>query len=552
MTTAGAGNVDDVDCLVVGSGFGGSVVACRLAQQGRSVLVLERGRPYPPGSFPRTALGSSTNLWDPSEGLFGLFDIWSFRSFEAVVASGLGGGSLIYANVLLRRPPEWFDGRAADDEWPVTSTDLDGPYTQAEQVLKPTPYPYVESTPKTREFRDAAGRAGLRWQAAPLAVSFSAPGQHPGMPLGVPADNLHGVPRSTCRLCGECDVGCNTGSKNTTDLTYLSRAQAAGADIRHLHEVQRIAVRTDGRRGYEVTAAEHHPPDPAWNRVGTSRPATVRTFRARTLVLAAGSLGSTYLLLRNRVNLPGLSPRLGSRFSGNGDYLGFTSSGRTRVLDPTRGPVITSYVAGSRTDDRFVVQDGGHPVIADWLSEVLGLRPLRRVGGVGVQLARARLTKSPRTRVSAHLSRALGTAERSRGLLPMLGMGEDTAGGHMTLRDGALAISWSGQDSRHVFDRIRATMDTVAEEMDGRFRQGPSSVLSRMVTVHPLGGAPMGTDPSRGVVDSRGEVWGYEGLFVADGAVLPGPVGVNPALTIAALAELFCERIAQRADPAKS
>src|SRR4051812_19378299 len=119
---------DEFDCIVIGSGFGGSAVACRVAEQGRSVLVLERGQPYPPGSFPRTPLEMSTNFWDPSQTLYGLFDIWSFRRFDAVVSSGLGGGSLIYANVLLRKPEAWFvrdvAGSEAGEYWPLEYAEL--------------------------------------------------------------------------------------------------------------------------------------------------------------------------------------------------------------------------------------------------------------------------------------------------------------------------------------------------------------------------------------------------------------------------------------------
>jgi cholesterol oxidase len=551
----------DYDCIVVGSGFGASAVACRVAEGGRRVLVLERGDRYPPGTFPRTTLGSSTNVWDPSAGLFGLFDIWSFRKFEAVVSSGLGGGSLIYANVMLRKPAEWFVQETTGEHaeyWPVTAADLDESYRRAEEMLGVTPYPYVDTTTKAREFRDAAQRADLAWRVAPLAVSFSPPGEPPGMPLGQCSDNLHGVPRTTCRLCGECDIGCNYGSKNTTDLTYLSVAARHEAEVRVLHEVRQIRQLPDGQAGYRVTAVQHAIPEPRWDRTGPPSIPEPRAFTARTVVLGAGSLGSSYLLLRNRVFLPRLSSRLGTKFCGNGDYLGFVSSGETRVLNSTSGPVITSYIYGLDDLDGavadaadpgergFIVQEGGYPTVADWLSEFLGLRPVSRVAKVLTQLARARLTDTPRTEISALLSEAIGDARRSRGILPMLGMGRDLPGGRMTLRDGYLQISWNTQYSRRVFRRIQAAMRQVAEQLDGRFLQGPSSLLSRMVTVHPLGGVPMGVDANHGVVDSYGEVFGYPGLFVSDGSVMPGPVGVNPSLTIAALGERFSERVLDR------
>ncbi len=550
----------DYDCVVIGSGFGASAVACRVAEGGKSVLVLERGDRYPPGTFPRTTLGSSTNVWDPSAGLFGLFDIWSFRKFEAVVSSGLGGGSLIYANVMLRKPTEWFAQETEGDDaefWPVTAAQLEGPYQRAEAMLGVTPYPYVGTTTKTREFRDAARRAGLAWQEAPLAVSFSEPGAPSGMPLGDRSDNLHGVPRTTCRLCGECDVGCNYGSKNTTDLTYLSVAAQHQATVRVLHEVRQIRPLPDGQRGYRVTAVQHAIPEPRWDRTGPPSIPEPHTYTARTVVLGAGALGSSYLLLRNRIFLPHLSSRLGTRFCGNGDYLGFVSSGETRVLDSTHGPVITSFIYGGDDLDAggsgavpgrrgFVLQDGGYPAVADWLSEFLGLKPVGRVAKVATQFARARLTNTPRTQISALMSQAIGDARRSRGILPMLGMGRDLPGGVMILRDGYLQISWNTHYSQRVFHRIQTAMREVAVQLDGRFLRGPSTLVSRMVTVHPLGGIPMGVDIDHGVVDSYGEVFGYSGLFVSDGSVMPGPVGVNPSLTIAALGERFSEKVLDR------
>jgi cholesterol oxidase len=365
------------------------------------------------------------------------------------------------------------------------------------------------------------------------------------------------VPRATCRLCGECDVGCNYGSKNTTDLTYLSVAARHEAEVRVLHEVRQIRPLPNGQPGYRVTAVQHAIPEPRWERTGPPSIPEPRAFTARTVVLGAGALGSSYLLLRNRVFLPELSSRLGTRFCGNGDYLGFVSSGETRVLDSTRGPVITSYIYGAddlsgAAADRalgepgFVLQEGGYPTLAEWLSEFLGLRPVGRVARVLSQLARARLTDTPRTEISALLSAAIGDARRSRGILPMLGMGRDLPGGVMTLRDGYLQISWNAHYSDRVFRRIQTAMRQVAEQLDGRFLQGPSSLLSRMVTVHPLGGVPMGVDVDHGVVDSYGEVFGYPGLFVSDGSVMPGPVGVNPSLTIAALGERFSEKVLDR------
>src|SRR5512139_3170872 len=149
----------EFDVVIVGSGFGGSVMAHRLAEEHLNVCVLERGRPYPPGSFPRSPLGYRDNFWDPPSGLHGMFDVWSFRSLEALVASGLGGGSLIYSNVLLRKDPAWFVRYESDGTrtpWPITRDDLERHYDAVERMLSPAPFPFevapFSDTGKTRAF----------------------------------------------------------------------------------------------------------------------------------------------------------------------------------------------------------------------------------------------------------------------------------------------------------------------------------------------------------------------------------------------------------------
>jgi cholesterol oxidase len=256
------------DAIVVGSGFGGSVAAYRLAQAGRRVCVLERGKPYPPESFARRPREMAANFWDPSRGLQGLFDVWSFRGIESLVSSGLGGGSLIYANVLLRKDERWFNqerprGRGYE-EWPVSRADLEPHYDEVERMMAPQRYPLdapgYQATAKTLAMRDAAGNLGLEWGLPNLAITFANPGSPPGVAQPIPEGpypNIHGRPRWTCRLSGECDLGCNYGSKNTLDHNYLSAAKHLGADIRTRCEVRRFEPRPGG--GFSVGYVEHTP-----------------------------------------------------------------------------------------------------------------------------------------------------------------------------------------------------------------------------------------------------------------------------------------------------
>jgi cholesterol oxidase len=546
---------EHADVVIVGSGFGGSVAAYRLAAEGLSVVVLERGRAYAPGSFPRDPADMGKAFWDPRERLYGLYDVWSFSGCDSVVASGLGGGSLIYANVLLRKDERWFVNEeplatGGYESWPVSRADLDPHYDAVEAMLGATPYPLdhpaYADTPKTIAMRDAAAELGLDWQLPPLAISFApAPGEQPaiGLPIVEPAyGNLHGVTRRTCKLSGECDLGCNEGAKNTLDHTYLSAARHHGADLRTMHEAREIRPRPGG--GYTVGYVRHDAPG------GTA------TIGCDRLVLAAGTFGTTYLLLRNRINLPGLSGTLGGRFSGNGDLLTFLlrAKDRTRVrtIDPSRGPVITSAIrlpdgadGPPGTNRGAYIQDGGYPAFIGWLAESTDLR--REIGRAArfiVDRLHALLTQD--TNMSAEVARLIGDGRLSDSSMPLLGMGRDVPNGRMRLRGGRLDVKWEPEASEEHFDRLRDTMGRISDVLGAEHSGLPSWLGKRFVTVHPLGGAPMGLHPGEGVCDAFGEVFDHPGLFIADGAALPGPVGPNPSLTIAALADRMATRLLDR------
>jgi len=457
------------------------------------------------------------------------------------VSSGLGGGSLIYANVALRKDAETF----ADDEhehWPVRYEDLEPHYAAVEAMQGARPYPHdrepYASTPKTNALLDGARRAGLDAFLPNIAVSFAPDGEPPGAPLP-PAPNVHDAPRHACRLCGECIVGCQYGAKNTLDYTYLSAARSAGAAIRCCCEATLLAPGDD--RGWRVGYRQHLTAK-AGHRAELLDPTDEpeREVRARSVVLAAGTFGSTRLLLANRAGLPAVSPRLGTAFSSNGDLLFFVR-GADRALDPSTGPTIT---ATARVDDRhspsgreFFLQDAGAPTGSEWLWQAAELpqdlwrlrhRVRRQIG--------ARLRGTVDTSVGALLSEALGTTRESSAMLPLLGMGRDLPGGRMTLRGETLDVSWNARESRAFFDGMESTARALCRALGGRMWR-PGGRFGRLITVHPLGGCPMGESAQDGVVDAYGRVFGAEGLYVADGSIMPGPVGANPSLTIAAMAE---------------
>ncbi len=579
----------DYDAVIVGSGFGGSVMAYRLAAAGLRVCVMERGKAYPPGSFPRSPMRMQTNFWDPSEGLHGLFNIWSFNGLSAVVSSGLGGGSLIYANVLLRKEKETFE----EEGWPISLKDLEPHYENAERMLSAQPYPFEPepdpNTPSTpdREAYNQTAKSKAMWLAAKrlkaegkdvtwllpnLAVTFANPCEQPvpGQPIhgtgraepdttwnpdSGPIPSLFGRTRLTCVMCGQCDVGCNIGAKNTLDHTYLSAAilQPGATTIMPRTEVKEMEPR-DG--GYAIRYVDHNPAVELKKR--ETKP-ELHTVTSRYLILSAGALGSTFLLLKNEKRFPRIAREaLGTRFCGNGDLLTFiqkcvddeATPREPRVLDAGYGPVITSALRfkdrqNGQSHGHYFIEDAGYPEAINWILELATpFAVLKRSVRFGWRVARGWLRFEPDSDIGAEFSSFLGKTVLSSTSMPLLAMGRDNPDGKMRLtKDGLLDIDWKLSGSSGYFRRVRSSSKDIARVLGGRFRDNPLTLLSRVITVHPLGGCPMDGADWPGVVDSYGRVHGYEGFIIADGSVVPGPVGPNPSLTIAALADRFADRL---------
>jgi cholesterol oxidase len=519
-------------------------MAYRLAEAGLSVCVLERGKAYPPGSFPRSPWETSRNFWDPSEGLHGLFDIWTFRGLGGIVASGLGGGSLLWSNVVLRKDRSTFV-KEEGEYWPVDYDDLEPHYERHERMLRATPYPFdrepYDRTYKTKAMEHASGELGLEWFLPPLAVAFD-PGDgrpRPGEPI-LGEENLHGRTRLTCLLCGECNIGCNYGAKNTLDFNYLSLAKLRhGAEIRTRSEVKSFAPRPEG--GYAIDYVDHAEGVPG-------------RLTADRLVLSAGAFGSTYLLLKNRQAFPHLSERLGTHLCGNGDFLALAikakENGAARIVDPGYGPVITSTIrvkdkAEGGTGRGYYLQDGGHPQAVNWIIETsFQLGVLRNLLRLTKRLVLKWLRLDRRSDIGREVAAFFSPADLSSSSMPLFSMGRDMPDGNMTLtEDGYLDVDWNKRSSTPFFEDLRRTAKDVARVLDAKYVDGPPWYMSRLVTVHPLGGCPMGRDEHEGVVDSFGRVFNYPGLLVVDGSILPGPVGPNPSTTIAAVAHRAAERL---------
>ena len=544
------------DAVIIGSGFGGSVMAYRLAKEGLNVCVLERGKEYPPGEFPRSPNKMKQNFWDPQKKLYGMFDIWSFRDIGAVVSSGLGGGSLIYANVLIRKDETWFPQEEGGEYWPVNRQQLDPHYDRVEEMLNAQQYPFAHppynNTPKTQALQYAAQELDLEWYLPKLAVTFANDGEKPvtGEHIKERQRNLHDRDRYTCRLCGECDIGCNYGSKNTLDYNYLTAAKGFGAELKTLSKVRYFQPNNGG--GYKIHYVHYD--------LEAEGAETEHVITANQLILAAGSLGSTYLLLKSQALgfFPNISQQVGTHFSGNGDLINFAIKAK-REIEGSYGPVITSTI---RMPDQldggegrgFYLQDAGYPNFINWMLEIPNV-PQNLFGQLlfGLRWLWGNITKKGLgdSNLSQEISELLFGKKKlnfSATVLPLLGMGRDIADGLMKLRQDKqgnyeLDVTQNIKNDLPFFQRLRNTMKDVAAKLEATYIENPLSFLKRTIAAHPLGGCPMGRTKEEGVVDSYGEVFDYPNFFIADGSVMPGAVGPNPSLTIAALSDRFADRV---------
>ncbi|PAZ11995.1 FAD dependent oxidoreductase [Streptomyces sp. SA15] len=517
---------DRYDALVIGSGFGGAVAACRLAQAGQRVGILERGRRYALGTFPRD-WSNPRNGWLYQHDQ-GLFDVRPVNEMTIVQGAAYGGGSHIYANVHLRMPPDAFadgwprgyDRASLDPYYDLVAWMLDLNTVSADQ-----PFGVPAKTARTREAAGRMGRGG-QFVLTPLAVDF-------GDPYTLRA-NKFGAQQYGCRHTGECDIGCNFQAKNTLDLNYLTVAERHGAQVGTRCEVTRITPTHDG--GYEVLFIDHEAG-------GAERRTT-----APVVVLAAGAVNTTELLLRCRNQygtLPRMSSMLGHRYSGNGDYLGF-AFGTDLPMEPSSGPTITSGIVHDRGTGAarrwFIFQEGGFP------REIAGLLQLIDEGDdrlTGLHRTQDEVLKGIREAARGRI----GEEKDGEHSAVFLAMGRDTADGRISLVPVThdLRVTWNLTRNLGLYESEERFCNDIAEALGGRTAANPLWRALRLpVSVHNLGGCVMADGPSRGVVDARGEMFGHPGLFVMDGGCLPASTGVNPSHTIAAVAERNVEALIRR------
>jgi cholesterol oxidase len=489
----------------------------------------------------------------------GLFDVRNYEHMDVVIGAGLGGGSLIYANIFLIPPDDVFDQR-----WPDTCKKgrLVPYYQVAKEVLGSRPIPRNgdprRNVARTRLYEEVARRTDRTSELLDINVFFGKDPTNPPLAIGEQQVNGYGALQTSCVYCGECIIGCNYHAKNTLDLNYLYAAEKYyGADIRTEHLAVKIvqvnnssedAPSADGSHGYRVYYR-----DLGGQAGGTQAILTKR------VILSAGTLGSTELLLRSKLaqkTLPRISEKLGYSFSGNGDFLEFVL-GSAQPANPNYGPTITQRIDHNlfQNFDRrraFLIEDASYPALLAWFVE--GFKPrsfwlpaVRRV--LRDLWARVRTGKSP-GRIGYALSDIL-SGDLSYNCCVLLCMGLDESNGIMTLGpDGSLAVDWPYEDSLPLYTAILDAGKQFRDAVNGKaFFPLPTwdCPIRNNITVHPLGGCVLADDRSKGVTSADlstfGQVFGYKGLYVADGSIVPTAVGANPTATISALCEMEAEGI---------
>jgi cholesterol oxidase len=537
---------DHYSAVVVGSGYGGAIVAARIARAGRDVCVLERGKELHPGEYPNSALTGlrETQVGTPT-GQHGsataMFDFHVGPDITVLVGCGLGGTSLINANVALE-PKDWIfqDGR-----WPAQLRGQPGELKRfmptVKKMLGSRPYPQDwPELPRLKALSRAAEELGRTVSRPAINVTFT------------DGPNAAGVEQKACVLCGDCCLGCNHGAKNTVLMNYLPDAHAHGA-----HIFTEVAVRSvhrwqdKWRVAFDVLAAGR-------GRYGT---APSQFITADVVVLAAGTLGSTEILLRSQARGLPVSGRLGEGFSGNGDVLAFAYDTDRSVRGvglgrrvPSKhtavGPTITGMIDLRDTQENLekalIIEDGAIP------------------GALAAMLPAAMYAASYG---SSHIDAGQGpsAARRLRELaeiplgsyrgpidhtLTYLIMSTDNSGGRILLAKDRIQVEWPEVAEQPVFLRDNEILATATEALHGIATPDPLWAWTSgrsLITVHPLGGCVMGDDATKGVVDHAGRVFDpvgggvHQGLYVCDGSVVPLALDANPLLTISAIAERTAE-----------
>jgi cholesterol oxidase len=511
----------DFDYVVVGSGFGGSVSALRLTEKGYRVAVIEMGKRLRAPDFAKTSWDVRRFLWRPEVGCYGILQLTLLRDVFVLHGAGVGGGSLVYANTLLVPPDAAFENPGwVGRDWKST---LAPHYETAKRMLGVVTAPEIYTADRALlEASQELGR-GANFRRAEVGIYFG----EAGKTVPDPYFDGQGPERTGCIQCGACMVGCRHGAKNTLDQNYLYLAEKQGAQIIPEQRVTKLRPLPEG--GYELTLRRS---------TGLLHPK--RRLRAKNVVLSAGVLGTVPLLMQSQAEgaLPALSPCLGDRVRTNSEAL-------LGVRASRNGPELGGGIAISAGVD---VDDKTHIEVVRYNrgSDFLGVLSTLLTDGEGGPWRRrlrwlTNLVKEPLT--ALRNLNPIGWAKETAILLVMQPV------------DNYLRLRWKRpwffpfrksvhserSDAKPVPVYFPVAHD-IARRMAKRLGAVPQScnlevLLNVPTTAHILGGCPMGSSAADGVIDDQCRVFGYEGLYVIDGSAVPANLGVNPSLTITALAE---------------
>jgi cholesterol oxidase len=548
---------DRYDVIVIGSGYGGSISASRMARAGKKVCLLERGSEILPGDFPDDEVEALEQLQIDSclgktGSATGLYNIHINKEQSVVVGCGLGGTSLINANVSLKPQPEIFE----QSIWPTQiSEDADRSlaqgYERALNMLKALPYPVQH--PELAKF------TAHKQSAAAMGAqdNFYRPPINVNTQTGV---NHVGVTQPACNNCGDCISGCNTGAKNTTLMNYLPDAYNHDADIFCEISVKYLEQKDDGWLIYFQDSNAPAIFDQPLNFV-----------KASIVIISAGTLGSNEIMLRSKQKGLSVSGELGKRFTGNGDVLGFgyncdqPINGIGFGVKPEQdyqavGPCITSIIDLRNASDHqqsMVIEEGSLPsALANVLPNIFSIAA-KTVGidtdnAAGLEGIGDSFKEKMRVLQSAVQGSYKGAINHTQTYLIM---SHDDAQGKMHLEDDKLRIDWPNLGTQSNFSYANSNLIKATKALGGTFVKNPiwdSFFDYSLVTVHPLGGCAMSSAAETGVVNHKGQVFSgntgddvYQSLYITDGSIIPTSLAVNPLLTISALSERCCALIAK-------